>query len=61
VATCIAMPVFWITTPAILVAIPRLRKKVGPAARTIDPESSADVPIASSSAATTTLNAAPTD
>ena len=27
VATCIAMPVFWITTPAILVAIPRLRRK----------------------------------
>jgi hypothetical protein len=27
VATAVAMPVVWITTPAILVAIPRLRKK----------------------------------
>jgi hypothetical protein len=27
VATAIAMPVFWITTPAILVALPRLRAK----------------------------------
>jgi hypothetical protein len=32
VATCIAMPVFWITTPAILAALPRLRKKAEPAA-----------------------------
>jgi hypothetical protein len=32
VATCLAMPVFWITTPAILVALPRLRKKAMPAA-----------------------------
>jgi hypothetical protein len=31
VATCIAMPVFWITTPAILAALPRLRKKAEPA------------------------------
>jgi hypothetical protein len=27
------MPVVWVTTPAILVAIPRLRKKVLPAGR----------------------------
>ena len=30
VATALAMPVFWITTPAILVAIPRLRRKSTP-------------------------------
>ena len=30
VATAAAMPVFWVTTPAILVAIPRLRKKSPP-------------------------------
>ena len=28
VATAVAMPVVWVTTPAILVAIPRLRKKL---------------------------------
>jgi hypothetical protein len=28
VATAVAMPVFWVTTPAVLVAIPRLRGKV---------------------------------
>jgi hypothetical protein len=27
VATAVAMPVFWVTTPAVLVAIPRLRRK----------------------------------
>lgn len=32
-ATAMAMPVIWVTTPAILVAIPRLRKKDLPAAR----------------------------
>ena len=32
VATAVAMPVIWVTTPAILVAIPRLRKRAGPAA-----------------------------
>jgi hypothetical protein len=31
VATAAAMPVFWVTTPAILVAIPKLRKKAPPA------------------------------
>jgi hypothetical protein len=30
VATAVAMPVVWVTTPAILVAIPRLRKKPPP-------------------------------
>ena len=30
VATAVAMPVFWITTPAVLLAIPRLRKKPEP-------------------------------
>ena len=32
VATAVAMPVIWVTTPAILVAIPRLRKRALPAA-----------------------------
>jgi len=31
IATAVAMPVFWVTTPAILVAIPRLRKVSPPA------------------------------
>jgi hypothetical protein len=30
VATMVAMPIIWVTTPAILVAIPRLRKKALP-------------------------------
>ena len=30
IATAVAMPVVWVTTPAILVAIPRLRKKPPP-------------------------------
>jgi hypothetical protein len=37
VATAVAMPVFWITTPAILVAIPRLRGKVPRAAQSVVP------------------------
>jgi len=36
VATAISMPVIWIITPAILVAIPRLRRKVVPAALEAD-------------------------
>lgn len=32
VATAIAMPVFWIITPALLTAVPRLRRKPGQAA-----------------------------
>src|SRR5450756_591681 len=34
VASTIALPVLWVTTPAILVAIPRLRKKALPAVET---------------------------
>jgi Glycosyltransferase family 87 len=37
VATAVAMPVFWITTPAILVAIPRLRGKAPHAAPAVAP------------------------
>jgi hypothetical protein len=33
VATALAMPVFWVTTPAVLVALPRLRTKSRPADR----------------------------
>jgi hypothetical protein len=36
-ATAVAMPVFWITTPAILVAIPRLRGKAPRAAQAVAP------------------------
>ncbi len=61
VATCIAMPVFWITTPAILVAIPRLRKKAGPAARTTDSAAPAGLPTAASAAARPALNGAATN
>jgi hypothetical protein len=39
VATMVAMPVIWVTTPAILVAIPRLRKKRLPAVETSAGES----------------------
>jgi hypothetical protein len=39
VATMVAMPIIWVTTPAILVAIPRLRKKALPAVETSAGES----------------------
>jgi hypothetical protein len=48
VATAVAMPVFWVTTPAVLVAIPRLRGGTQPArGRTAPPPS----PIPGSAAA----------
>ena len=39
VATVLAMPVLWITSPAVLVAIPRLRQKPSAPARKGNPES----------------------
>jgi hypothetical protein len=53
VATALAMPVIWVTTPAILVAIPRLRQRPSPAAlqdagglRPVDPSIAAAPAIA---------------
>lgn len=43
VATAIAMPVIWVTTPAILMAIPRLRGRFPPAGRVEAADEAADV------------------
>lgn len=39
VATAVAMPVFWVTTPAVLVALPRLMTKSRPAEGSVTPGS----------------------
>lgn len=52
VATAMAMPVVWVTTPAILVAIPRLRKKVLPAGRDAARDAATDAGAGGAAAAT---------